>query len=212
MFIFIFNIHLTTSAALHTYLQGSRHNISLTASSINMRFTASIQTTTPPHKPSNDLTLDESSRLSITMTIESSKPRKELTYRAIQRPDGVVVEKPRYRPSTLTASTKIKFEQRRAVLDVPRARKQDIHPRNKKRMDDDLRGLRMLEEGLARPYENDGYEGVVERGRSGYNGPYDEALVQFQLELPLRRFLRSSDPWSPNNRRAGYASDDSTCH
>ncbi|KAF2251606.1 hypothetical protein BU26DRAFT_516401 [Trematosphaeria pertusa] len=176
-----------------------------------MRFSTSIQTSSTTPKPSNDVTLDDS-RLSITMTIEPSKPRKKPTYRAIQRPDGVIVEKPRYRPSSLTASTKFKFEQRRTVLDIPRDREQDMHPRKEKRMDDDLRGLRVLEEGLARPYENDAGEEVVERGRSGYNGPYDEAMVELQLEVPLRRFLRSSDPWSPYNRRAEYASNNSTCH
>jgi hypothetical protein len=115
-------------------------------------------------------------RLNITMTIES-KSRKKTVYRVAQRPDGVIVEKPRYRPSPSTSNTRDKAEDVRSVGE---------------------------KEAVYDKHGSDSYGGVFERGRNGYNDVFKmQAHVQKSDAVdPMQRFLAESGPWNTFNTRS----------
>jgi hypothetical protein len=130
----------------------------------------------------------QESLLNIAMTIES-KSRKKTVYRVAQRPDGVIVEKPRYRPSPPISICKTRGE---------------AEDKGKEAVNKDGR---------------DGFGEAVERGRSGYNdvftmhttqidghkGNIEYRVPESNIADPMQRFLAESGPWSTfNTRSAGF--------
>ncbi|KAF2790756.1 hypothetical protein K505DRAFT_76333 [Melanomma pulvis-pyrius CBS 109.77] len=176
-------------------------------------------TSSQPPIPSNpSLTITNTTALAISIkTLDpksknKDKTRTQLGYRAIQRPDGVVVEYPRYQPSTSpsprpspTLSTKT-FEPKPLALTSPTkpiSRTLQIQQLR----DANLRGIRDFNAELARQRGRDGYNGPVECGRGGYNTPvergrgeYYEPVEECQL-TPMERFLRNQEPWTPYSPR-----------
>ncbi|KAF2868143.1 hypothetical protein BDV95DRAFT_610114 [Massariosphaeria phaeospora] len=64
--------------------------------------------------------ISECSNLTITLTIEPNTKR-QTKYRVVQRPDGVIVESPRYRPSRASSLAAIKdFRPPPVALDLHR--------------------------------------------------------------------------------------------
>lgn len=121
--------------------------------------------------------IDSSAQLSITINIES-KARKSTIYRAVQRADGVIVERPRYRPSISTPPT---FQPQIPTFQpstTPTSKHRKLSQSRIRRMDQDLRGIRTFDEELR----------FVECGRDGYNSP---------REYVMRRFLDEPGPWTP---------------
>lgn len=176
-------------------------------------------TSTQPLIPSNpSLTITNTTALAISIKTlgpkgkSKNKTRTQLGYRAIQRPDGVVVEYPRYQPSASpsplpspTLSTKT-FEPKPLILTPPTnpiSRNLQIQQLR----DANLRGIRDFDAELARQRGRDGYNGPVECGRGGYNAPvergrgaYCEPVEDCQL-TPMERFLRNEEPWTPYSPR-----------
>jgi hypothetical protein len=156
-------------------------------------------TSLPIRAPENDITITASTTLNISIPLASkdkskSKSRKPRPYRPIQRPDGVITEHPRYQPSLspspsppLTTKT---FQPIETVLEMP-VKPISRHLQLQRLREQNLRAVREFDAELARQKGRDGYNGIVEFGRSGYNGPAggDECYQ-------MRRFMRDDGPWT----------------
>jgi hypothetical protein len=156
-----------------------------------------------------------STHLNFTMTIQS-KPHKQPVYRVKQRPDGVIVEKPRYRHSSYAPafhSSEPVFEKKSLVIDLPRRETRSKLSNKDRGMYDELRGISAFVDGdggvrLAR---RDGCNEIFQMGRSGYNGVFDRRVKKsFVKEVdvadPMQRFLGDVGPWSTESRRGGGVS------
>jgi hypothetical protein len=162
----------------------------------NMR---SPTTSQPIRASENDITITTSTALNISIPLASkdktkTKSRKLRPYRPVQRADGVITEYPRYQPSLspspsppLTTKT---FQAIETVLEIP-AKPISRHLQLQRLREQNLRAVREFDAELARQKGRDGYNGIVEFGRSGYNGPAggDECYQ-------MRRFMRDDGPWT----------------
>jgi hypothetical protein len=151
-----------------------------------------------------DTEIRQEARLNITMTIES-KSRKKTVYRVAQRPDGVIVEKPRYRPSPPISICKTRGE---------------AEDKGKEAVNKDGRdGFGEAVERGRSGYNKGGKDSngqVFERGRSGYNNVFTIHTTQIDghqgdikyrvpesnIADPMQRFLAESGPWSTFNTRS----------
>src|SRR5262245_11913747 len=116
-----------------------------------------------------DIIIEEKAHLTITMTIES-KNRKKTIYRIFQRPDGVIVETPRYRPSSALLPNRESNASAMAVrAELSKIDKERSH--NQRGANDDLRGIGSWDGELAN-----------QRGRDGYNGPTVAPLTKVGFE------------------------------
>lgn len=122
-----------------------------------------------------DNNVGEATRLTITMKVEVPS-RKKIVYRAIQRRDGVIVEKPRYRPSSPEASTS--NDGRSAVvskISTITSKRDTIttQPDWMGRMDEHLAGIGAFEAGerAGNRTGKDYSRSWLQCGRSGYNEP-----------------------------------------
>lgn len=164
----------------------------------------------------------ETAHLTITMIIQS-KSRKKTAYRVAQRPDGVIVEKPRYRPSSSSPAPVNResiFEKRSQILELPQGTSKGTQMNKEMRMSEDLRGVGGFAGGdrSIRRCGRDEYTGVFERGRGGYNevfgrgtngyqGPFENHVRRSDVADPMQRFLEEPGPWSTHSRRAAVISN-----
>ena len=157
-------------------------------------------TTSQPIRASeNDITITTSTALNISIPLISkdktkTKSRKLRPYRPVQRADGVITEYPRYQPSLspspsppLTTKT---FQAIETVLEIP-VKPISRHLQLQRLREQNLRAVRDFDAELARQKGRDGYNGIVEFGRGGYNGPADDDEC-----YPMRRFMREDGPWT----------------
>lgn len=143
----------------------------------------------PSNPHYNNVSIEETARLTITMTVESRSKRKTV-YRAVQRPDGIIVEKPRYCPSS-SYPPELSFQRRQANfrLTPPPGLTDPI--RGMKRGGPAQRGGRALDGRTTK-----------QLGRDGYNEPFEKLLKECEFEPPLQRFINDSEPWNVYARRS----------
>ncbi|ORY18131.1 hypothetical protein BCR34DRAFT_596372 [Clohesyomyces aquaticus] len=169
-----------------------------------MRSQPPTQTPSKLSYPSSNLSIKTSTTLSITINIESQSGRRT-NYRAIQRPDGVIVERPQYRPSPSptppsSPAPSFKFQPTSVVLHLPKTTLVS-GCNTKQRMINDLRGMQTFDEMLLR-----------QRGRDGYNGPVDRAASLSSCSTlgagvgatPMQRFMNEDGAWTPYSASSGY--------
>ena len=158
---------------------------------------ASPRRTSPPGGPiphtQSQADVKETSRLAITVTVES-RSRRKTVYRAVQRADGVIVERPRYRPSTFLPASLVN--------------KSPSGSRPSK----DVQCTAAVSEGPLE-CERSGCHAVWERGRNGceHTGRtlQDPSLAShkdnprgIEVADPMQRFLEEPGPWSILDARA----------
>lgn len=146
---------------------------------------AQINTTTYPSAAmvTERSSFDTNSRtnLSVTVTIESNCYRTT-TYRASQRPDGVIVERPQYRAALLGSKMTTTFQPQAVTFEGPRRRT------IQEKIEEDLRGIRTFDEIRTK----------CERkiGRDGYNGPLRKKKCDSESQIRMQRWLDEEGPWT----------------
>ncbi|KAF2114012.1 hypothetical protein BDV96DRAFT_647499 [Lophiotrema nucula] len=148
--------------------------------------------TTDPRFNFNSSKIAESTSLSITLHIESKPTKKSRAYRAVQRPDGVIVEYPRFRPQ---GTPKPHFEPRPLRLDNPLPMRKAEFARIV-RMEEDLRAIGAFDDGLRKLGGRDGYNTPIDAGRDGYNEPAKTSCRMRNDLTPMQHFLSEPGPWT----------------
>ncbi|KAF2184120.1 hypothetical protein K469DRAFT_710033 [Zopfia rhizophila CBS 207.26] len=185
-----------------------------------MRSLSTNQTSVSLRDFNLDMSHVESYNFHITIR-NHEEPHKRIVYRAVQRADGVIVEKPRYRPSNGNPSPAVHFHKatpilthgRKAhrttsILKIPTAYQQRVQ------LQDDLfQGIQPFESKAQVQCGRDGYNGPVQYGRDGYSGPLDHVKQDLDVgsfahepditSTTMQRFLNSPGPWTPYSMRAG---------
>jgi len=171
----------------------------------------------PPSLPPN-------ADLSITMTLESKPQRCTKKHRAIKRPDGIIVEHPRYRPAGTPQKPTRSPERNLISLDHVDTQRKHIQRAGPNSMEHDLMGIRtgmdMDISVRAVPVDAMGSDSYTRlgRGRGGYNevareltpvhvmanGCKQQSYAGFN---PMARFLSERGPWSPHSSREDTAKD-----
>lgn len=152
------------------------------------------------------------SHCDITINIKIKSKRSTKKYRAIQRPDGVVVEYPRYQPATSDQTPECQFKPHRAILICP-----NVFIREKEGTKPGKIVYQLVSDKTSGNNTGSGeHGGTIERGRGGY---HDLAQQQIQTStethIPegqdyidmavMDRFLREPGPWSPYSQREEQA-------
>jgi hypothetical protein len=152
-------------------------------------------------------TVPSTVNLSMTMTIQTKPKRRTKKYRPVERPDGIIIEHPRYQPIDSSPGPDLRFEKKLFSLEnVSTSSKLDISSR-----------LAVIESGFI------GIGACLEdTGRDGYNDFADGGRVRRNQELPSTHTLggvevhtevqrsydqRSYDDMTPMDRflfEAGY--------
>lgn len=157
----------------------------------------------------NDPTVSSKAELNTTTTARSKPKRRTKKYRAIERPDGIIVEHPRYRPIDSSQKPTRKFEAYSITsnhIGPQHERKEGASSIN---TGHDLMGMGMSFCAVSTDIMgNDGYIGFPGRGRGGYNeeptrehksfhATANRSEQQLCQELtPMARFLGERGPWS----------------
>ncbi|KAI4945101.1 hypothetical protein J4E91_008078, partial [Alternaria rosae] len=162
--------------------------------------------------------------LSIIMTLESKPRRCTKKYRAIKRPDGIIVEHPRYRPAgTLQKPTR---NPEWNLVSSNHVGTQHKHTQGASPSDMryDLAGMGMgMGTGTSVfviPVEDTGRDSYprLRGGRGGYNevareltpvhSMANECKQQYYDDFtPIARFLSERGPWSPYSSREDTGKD-----
>jgi hypothetical protein len=146
---------------------------------------AQINTTTYPSvamvTERSNFDTNSQTNLSVTVTIESNCYRTT-TYRASQRPDGVIVERPQYRVAPSGSNMTTTFQPQTVIFEGPRRRT------IQEKIEEDLRGIRTFDEIRTK----------CERkiGRDGYNGPLKKKRGS-ESQVRMQRWLDEEGPWTP---------------
>ncbi|KAF2263281.1 hypothetical protein CC78DRAFT_545116 [Lojkania enalia] len=142
----------------------------------------------------NSTKIHELTNLSIDLIISEPKTKKNIFYRAIRRPDGVIVESPRYRPIHPKSTMRL-FEPDETTFYNPiRGSYRAIG--REQMMGMDLSGIRMFDNELRK-----------QCGRDGYNAPTNSTQVLLYPHTagaeqdsmnPMEIFMQcGSEPWTP---------------
>lgn len=118
--------------------------------------------------------------LSVTVTIESNH-RRATTYRVVERPDGVIVEHPQYRPSPSNPKMTAIFQPQDIMLKVPKGRT------IQEKIEEDLRGIRTFDDIRTKCERK--------RGRDGYNR--HPRKCDSENKIRMQRWLDGEEPWTP---------------
>jgi len=160
--------------------------------------------------------------LSITMTVESKPRRSTKKYRAVKRPDGIIVEHPRYRPAGTSQKPTRNPERNLVSLDHVGTQEKHIQGAGLNSMEHDLMGIGMDMDISVRavPVDAMGSDSYTRlgRGRGGYNEVARELTPvhitanrckqQFYADLnPMARFLSERGPWSPRSSQEDTRKD-----
>ncbi|KAI4931311.1 hypothetical protein J4E85_003901 [Alternaria conjuncta] len=119
------------------------------------------------------LSLPLNADLSITMTLGSKPRRSTKKYRAVKRPDGIIVEHPRYRPAGTSQKPTRNPERNLVSLDHVGAQEKHTQGAGPNSMEHDLMGISMGMDISVRavPVDAMGSDNYTRlgRGRGGYN-------------------------------------------
>jgi hypothetical protein len=172
-----------------------------------MREEKHIPATSTASNTQTSPTIPSNTNLSITMTLESKHRRHTKRYRVIERPDGIIVEHPRYRP----AGTSQKATKNLKGNPVPSHRigTQCKHTQgtSSSSMEHDLMGIGMSV--CVVPIDVTGSDGHTRLG-SGRGGDNEVARERTPIPIiadgceqlshagftPMARFLSERGPWS----------------
>ncbi|KAH7378360.1 hypothetical protein BKA66DRAFT_150108 [Pyrenochaeta sp. MPI-SDFR-AT-0127] len=148
--------------------------------------------------------ISQNANLSITITMQSKQKRQTKKYRAVARPDGVIIEYPKYQPATSPPRQTFQFEKKVFTLDeyskMLQAKKLD---KTIERRTEDLLNIG----AFLKEHSDAGGNGLLQHGRGGYNGVFDlEAELHEELQVlrnhqkcaqsPMPLFLAEVGPWS----------------
>ncbi|EOA84596.1 uncharacterized protein SETTUDRAFT_154267 [Exserohilum turcica Et28A] len=143
----------------------------------------------------------------VTMNPQSKPKRGTKKYRVVQRPDGVIVEFPRYRPAASHQTPEFQSKPHRAILVCPNLFIREMEGSKPGRTMYQLVGDKMFESNIG------GDSGAIERGRGGYHDLATQQHIQRDTEThtskrqddlslaAIDRFLREPAPWSPYSTR-----------
>ncbi|KAI4659298.1 uncharacterized protein J4E78_005725 [Alternaria triticimaculans] len=149
--------------------------------------------------------------LSITMTLESKPRRSTKKYRAVKRPDGIIVEHPRYRPAGTSQKPTRNPERNLVSLDHVGTQEKHTQGAGPNSMEHDLMGIGIGMDISVRamPVDAMGSDNYTRlgRGRGGYNevareltsahimanGCKQQSYADFN---PMARFLGEQGPWT----------------
>jgi hypothetical protein len=147
----------------------------------------------PPSTQNADTYLSTSSSLSITLALQS-KREPYVKHRPVERPDGVIVEQPRYRPSTPIAPLRCHdFNPRALSLQLPKPPKRwRVKQNRSKKEGDHAHGLKLCGEA-------EGDVGISRRNT--YSGPLDVNVTH--RNVVMERFLTEDGPWTSYSRGTG---------
>ena len=156
--------------------------------------------------------------LSITMTLESKPRRRAKKYRAIKRPDGIIVEHPRYRPAGTSQEPTRSAE--RNLVSSSQVGIQHKQGAGQNSMEHVLMGIGMDISVRAVPVDAMGSDSHTRlgRGRGGYNEVVRELTPVHDMTNgckqhsyadfhPMARFLSERGPWSPHSSREDTGKD-----
>jgi hypothetical protein len=153
----------------------------------SMRSTTDIPVAANPHQVAHTAFVSRTADLSITIQAEE-KSKKPVKYRAIQRSDGVVVEKPRYSPATsVSPRPKTTPVTSGAPATFPGVGRHDAII---KRLDMDLAAKRSSWEAMS---------SVCASARADDSGQpeYDRCLDSMRRRIEkVERYLTTDGPWS----------------
>ncbi|KAF1848732.1 uncharacterized protein K460DRAFT_335150 [Cucurbitaria berberidis CBS 394.84] len=108
-----------------------------------------------------------SSDLRITMTIQTKSKRHAKKHCAIERPDGVIIESPRYKATSAAPRQELKFQAKPYTLNISSTSSKPKEALKCTRaLDRDLANIRTHFMDCGR----DGYNAPVDCGRGGYTG------------------------------------------
>lgn len=175
--------------------------------------------------PTLTLPVSSSATIHFTMSPNAKQPKKHSNkskkYRAMERPDGVIIEYPRYHPSTSPAPQGLQFEKKLFTLPArvsptPRS-KNPATPAPARAVPRDQDFELSAIGAFAAQSGRDGYNDVVLGGRDGYNdvalcgrGGYNSAFdlnaearsMRDQRDAgrgrslaPMQRFMDEEGPW-----------------
>ena len=160
--------------------------------------------------------------LSITMTLESKPRRSTKKYRAVKRPDGIIVEHPRYRPAGTSQKPTRNPERNLVSVDHVGTQRKYTQGAGPNSMEHDLMGIGM---GMgisvrAVPVDAMGSDNCTRRGRGrgGYNEVARELTPAHIMAIgckqqcyadfnPMARFLSEQGPWIPHSSREDAGKD-----
>jgi hypothetical protein len=154
-------------------------------------------------------TIPSTANLTISMTVKTELKRRPRKYRAVERPNGVNSEQPRYQPATSAPIRELKFEKKLFTLSNLPIPSKGIEKARENNGKEDMLGIGAFVDDL----DSDGSNELAARGRGGYNGlarstPGDIYLESFQQDASddmtsIDRFLREDGAWSSFSQREG---------
>ncbi|EMD95344.1 hypothetical protein COCC4DRAFT_65438 [Bipolaris maydis ATCC 48331] len=144
-----------------------------------------------------------------TKNAQSTSKRRPKKYRAVERSDGVIVERPRYRPAASQQKAVSQSHPERAFLHEHTFSSKEIKDGTSSRMTYDLLGV-----GCSRGNTmHVGHCETTRIGREGFYGAehrqwtivgiemYTSERRSFVESNPIDRFLHESGPWSSCSQR-----------
>jgi len=168
---------------------------------------------TPIKKPSCDVhrnaNMPPHAICEITKSAQSTPKRRPKKYRAVERSDGVIVERPRYRPATLQQKFTSQLHPQKAFLLDHTFSSKEMKDVKSSRMMYDLLGVGSSEGNSI----HRGHCDTTSIGRRGFYGVENNQRTFVGIEMytserrslvgsePIDRFLCESGPWSPCSRR-----------
>jgi hypothetical protein len=167
-----------------------------------MRLATDVPVTGIRNKMAPNTFIPSTANLSITIKT-GDKPGNPIKYRAIRRPDGVVVERPRYQPSVSSVphSKTISMPSKLPATFPGVGR----HNALIKKMNEDLAAIGSSWEEMSDACARDR---AGNRGRDGYNQPHEIARVNHEIgttttdnKLVMELYLDTDGPWGVYNLR-----------
>lgn len=165
-----------------------------------MRSTTAVPVAVTANKTAPNSFIPATADLSITITINAERQsHAPIKYRAVQRSDGVVVERPRYQPAALP----LQRAERKPMASGPPVAPPSMtrHEALIKRMNKDLEAVGSSWEALSDACTK---ARTANCRRDGSNQPHDNARRFYKRtsvpdnssNLMLERYLSTDGPWS----------------
>lgn len=153
-------------------------------------------------------TIPSNAILKVTVTSANQPKRQKKTFRVIERPDGVLVEHPRYQKIYPTHNPERHFQKELVTLPVPSKLLKPTVAARAPKSKGELLGIGAFAHHTSKTRD----EGLPTSGRGGYNMMADdtkelksESCVAdtYSGVAPMERFLTEVGFWNPISRRSG---------